>query len=114
MPNKILQGKLCVITGASSGIGPAIVRRYAEAGATLVLCARREEALSQLANECSDRYAAQCYVHSVDLTNAMDTDAFANAVLQDHQRVDVLVNNAGMGVQGTPLEGTCVFTIVHF
>lgn len=100
-----LQGKLCVITGASSGIGPAIAKRYAEAGATLVLCARRESALADLAAECSTSFNAQCYVHSVDLTSAKEADAFADAVLQDHGRCDVLVNNAGMGAHGTPLDG---------
>lgn len=101
----ILKGKLCVITGASSGIGPAIAYRYAQEGATLVLCARREAQLAQLASECSERYGAQCFIHAVDLTSSTDTQAFANAVIKDHGRLDVLVNNAGMAVEGTPLAG---------
>ncbi len=101
----LLEGKIALITGASSGIGPAIAQRYAKEGATLILCARRADALANLAEECSEKYSAQCIVHSTDLSMPQQVDALADAVLQEYGHVDILVNNAGMGVTGTPLTG---------
>lgn len=103
----LLKGKVALITGASSGIGPAIAQRYAREGATLILCARRSDALAGLAEDCNQRYATQCFVHTADLSKPQEVDSFVDAVLQGHAHVDVLVNNAGMGVTGTPLTGTC-------
>src|SRR6202045_514715 len=82
--------KVMLVTGASSGIGEAAARRLArEPGAALVLIARREERLRALAEELGGSFVA------VDL---LDDDAPARIrehVLERHQRLDLLVNNAG-------------------
>jgi uncharacterized protein len=85
--------RVALVTGASSGIGEATVRRLArEPGLSLVLVARREERLSELASELG---AERVSFVAVDL---LDDDAPARArdhVVERHGRLDLLVNNAG-------------------
>ncbi|WP_326552978.1 SDR family NAD(P)-dependent oxidoreductase [Micromonospora sp. NBC_01813] len=97
-----LDDRVVVVTGASSGIGRACARRFAAAGATLVLLARRENALETLATECRGR-GAQVLVTPLDVT---DADAMADAARQAvarFGRIDVWVNNAGVNLFG-PVE----------
>ena len=62
----------------------------------------------QVAKSCEAKGAASCEIHAVDLSQSEAVQSFAKAVLGKHKRVDVLVNNAGMGAPGQngPLEGT--------
>jgi NAD(P)-dependent dehydrogenase (short-subunit alcohol dehydrogenase family) len=89
-----LAGKVVVITGASSGIGEAIARRFASEGATLVLAARSVDKLSALEGELvaegGSATSMRCDVGQDD-----DVAELARFVLEGHPRVDVLVNNAG-------------------
>src|SRR5580658_2238352 len=89
-----LAGKVVVITGASSGIGEAIARRFASEGATLVLAARSVDKLSALEGELvaegGSATSMRCDVGQDD-----DVAELARFVLEAHPRVDVLVNNAG-------------------
>lgn len=85
-----LSGKVCLLTGASSGIGRALAARLADRGAVLALAARRESPL----------HSADGSVHRVDLSDPAEALALADAVLARHGRVDVLVNNAGVRVDG--------------
>jgi uncharacterized protein len=85
-------GKVCVVTGASAGIGEATARALAKAGATLVLAARREERLRDLAEELGPRASwVRC-----DVTEIPDLDRLRDQVADRHGRCDVLVNNAGV------------------
>lgn len=88
-----------LITGASSGIGEAIARRYAQAGANLVLSARRLERLESLAAELtSARQKAVAVVG--DVSRDGDMERVVSRALAEFGRVDVVVANAGFSVGG--------------
>jgi 3-oxoacyl-[acyl-carrier protein] reductase len=86
-----LSGRIAVVTGASAGIGLGIVRRLASEGATLLITARRENRLKEIAEEISPRPT----VFAADLTSAHGPNALATAVEKTFGRVDILVNCAG-------------------
>src|ERR1700747_1127422 len=101
-----LHGKWALITGASSGFGEEFARQYAAQGRPLVLVARRLEKLETLATEVRETYRVDVIVEQVDLSSVA-------AVIQLHQRlrergiaIDILINNAGHGLQGTFVDGT--------
>ena len=91
-------GKVVLVTGASSGIGRAASVRLASAGATLLLVARSEDLLAEVADEIA---AAGGTAHSYrcDLADLEQVDALVTKVLDRHDHVDVLVNNAGMSIR---------------
>jgi short-subunit dehydrogenase len=93
-----VDGSVMVITGASSGIGQATARAAAARGAHVVLGARREDRLRELAAELTGAVTRR-----TDVTVRADLDALVQAALDAHGRVDVLVNNAGQGLH-VPLE----------
>ena len=84
------------ITGASSGIGRATARAASAAGARVVLIARREELITTLASELDDALAVRC-----DITDRDQVEAAVAAAVERFGRVDVLINNAGQGLQAT-------------
>jgi short-subunit dehydrogenase len=89
-----IDGSVILITGASSGIGAATARAASRAGARLVLAARREDRVAQLAAELGDAIAVRC-----DVTDTTQVDALVDAALDAFGRIDVVVNNAGQGLQ---------------
>ena len=95
-----LDGTTAVVTGASSGIGDATARALAAEGATVALLARRRDKLEDLAQELG----AGAEVHEVDVTDADAVREAIEAVVRDHGRIDVLVNNAGYGTMDPALE----------
>ncbi|MBD3762846.1 SDR family oxidoreductase [Rhizorhabdus sp.] len=84
--------KIILITGASSGIGEATVRELAQAGAKLVIGARRSDRLQALAAELGPHVAWQ----ALDVTDGDSFEAFAAAAVARFGRVDALINNAGV------------------
>jgi len=95
-----------LVTGASSGFGEEFARQYAAQGRPLVLVARRFEKLQTLATELREKYRVDVITEQVDLSNVA-------AVVQLHQRlhergvaIDILINNAGHGLQGTFVDAT--------
>jgi hypothetical protein len=87
-----------LITGASSGIGAAIAREYAKRGKPLILTARREDRLTQLADELGKR--VPCFVIAADLADPAVPEALFFEIQANDLFVDTLVNNAGYGVPG--------------
>jgi NADP-dependent 3-hydroxy acid dehydrogenase YdfG len=87
-----LAGKTVLITGASSGIGEAAVRALASRGANLFIGARRDDRLATLARELGDNVAWR----KLDVTDADDVEAFADAAEARFGRIDAIVNNAGV------------------
>jgi NADP-dependent 3-hydroxy acid dehydrogenase YdfG len=88
-----LAGKVAIVTGASAGIGVAVARSLADAGANVVLAARRADRIEALARELpTDALAVAC-----DVADDAQVDALVGAALDRFGQVDVLVNNAGLG-----------------
>ena len=93
---KRLDGKLCVITGATSGVGYQAAKRLAQAGANLVLVCRNLGKAQQVRSEILDTYPVQVDVIRADFSHLSDVRTAAAAILEHHARIDVLINNAGM------------------
>ncbi len=91
-------GRNIMITGASSGIGKSAALELGEAGGTMLLVARRADQLQEVADEIQDR-GGVAYVHRCDLSETDDIDRMATEVLEQHETVDVLVNNAGKSIR---------------
>jgi NADP-dependent 3-hydroxy acid dehydrogenase YdfG len=87
--------KVVLVTGASSGIGEAIARELAAAGATVVLGARRLDRLDAIRAEI-EAEGGVAMARALDVTSAEDVAAFVEAARAAYGRVDVIVNNAGL------------------
>ena len=89
-----------MITGASSGIGAATAIAFARRGARLELGARRVDRLEAIAEKCRQAGAPDVYVRRVDVGESGDARVFVAGALRTHERLDVVVNNAGIGWMG--------------
>ncbi len=94
MSNNI-QGKVVVITGASSGLGEATARHLAALGAKVVLGARRLERLQTIAQDIMTA-GGEAAAFAVDVTRQQDLEALVQGALDAFGRVDVMINNAGL------------------
>lgn len=90
-----LTGRVAVVTGASSGLGVGVARALAQAGAHLVLAARRVDRLEALAVELGEA-GVEVLPVACDVTDASQVEALKDACLERFGRVDILVNNAGV------------------
>ncbi|QEI08859.1 SDR family oxidoreductase [Pigmentiphaga aceris] len=90
-----IQGKVVLVTGASSGIGEAVAKLLAERGAHVVLGARRVDRLEALAASIQAA-GGSVRVRALDVTQRDDMQAFADFATAEFGRVDVIVNNAGV------------------
>lgn len=93
-----LRGKVAVITGASSGIGRATMEAFAREGAIVMGTARREEALRE-GIAAVKRLGAEGTAIAADLEDPSTAERIAQTAIDDYGRLDVLVNNAGVGWQ---------------
>ena len=93
-----LDGHTVVITGASSGIGAQAARQIAERGATVCLLARRAEELDQVRDSITSA-GGSAHAYPVDLTDPDAADAVIKQLLDEHPRIDVLVNNAARSIR---------------
>jgi short-subunit dehydrogenase len=94
-----LKGKTVVITGASSGIGKAIALTLAKEGANLVLAARREALLQELASECEDLGGRAIAVRA-DVTLYSHLENLVDQAITFFGQIDYWINNAGVGAVG--------------
>ena len=95
---KAVEGRVVLITGASSGIGRATALRMSDAGATTLLVARSEGPLQELATEIEAR-GGDAVVFRCDLTDYDEIDALITKILDQIGPVDIIVNNAGMSIR---------------
>src|SRR3954471_11604154 len=91
-----LDGKTAIVTGASSGLGVAFAEGLAEAGADLAICARRTDKL-QATREKVEALGRRCVAVEADVSDPEQCTRVVEAAKEQLGRVDVLVNNAGMG-----------------
>ena len=89
-----------LITGASCGIGKELARVFAENHYSLILVARDRVRLEALAQELHHLYLVPIRVEVCDLSRRDDVEALISRIQSEHVVVDVLVNNAGVGVEG--------------
>jgi short-subunit dehydrogenase len=94
-----LKSKVVMITGASSGIGEAVAREFAARGADLILVARRTDRIQGLAEEMKARGGRAIAVPG-DVTRDGDMEGAAEAARKEFRTIDVVVANAGFGVNG--------------
>jgi NAD(P)-dependent dehydrogenase (short-subunit alcohol dehydrogenase family) len=100
-----LEGKLAVVTGASSGLGKETCRVLAGAGAKVVMVARNEDALEAAAQDIqAQQPAAQLTTQVMDLADLNSIRNAAVAILRQHPEIQLLINNAG--VMACPLQRT--------
>ncbi|MCU1356728.1 MAG: Short-chain alcohol dehydrogenase [Acidimicrobiales bacterium] len=101
--NGRLDGTVALITGASSGIGEATARALAAEGATVVAAARRKDRLDALVADIADQ-GGTAHALEVDVTDQPAAAAAVDGVAAEHGRLDIVVNNAGVMLNG-PIEG---------
>ena len=90
-----IEGKVVLVTGASSGIGAETARYLAAAGARVLMGARRVDRLAELAEEIRNAGGTAIY-RALDVTSRAANTAFVDAALAEFGQVDVIVNNAGI------------------
>ncbi|MBX6317625.1 SDR family oxidoreductase [uncultured Pigmentiphaga sp.] len=90
-----LEGKVTLVTGASSGIGRAIAIAFGELGAKVVVAARQREALEETANRVREA-GGEALVCVADISREDDVRRLFASAMEAHGRLDVLVNNAGV------------------
>ncbi|RLQ22995.1 SDR family oxidoreductase [Seongchinamella sediminis] len=98
-----LQGKVALVTGASSGLGAHFARTLAGAGATVVAAARRREKLQGLVQQIKDA-GGNALAVAMDVTDAASVTRALDAAEQDAGAIDILVNNAGVAGSRTCLK----------
>src|SRR5437867_11450369 len=91
------QGRIAVVTGASSGIGAAVAVDLAQRGATVVAVARREDRLKATVEACAAHTPASIE-HPADVSSRAACEEVVSATEATFGRVDILVNNAGISI----------------
>lgn len=91
-----MQGKIVLITGASSGIGKASAWKFAENGANLIITGRREERLIKLKSELEKKCKIEVRPLAFDIRNQQDVSSSLNSLEDKWKNIDILVNNAGL------------------
>jgi len=91
-----LAGKVAIVTGASSGLGVAFAVGLADAGADIAICARRVEKLEETKAQVLER-GRRCIAVQADVSDPNDCDRVVAETVEQLGKVDVLINNAGIG-----------------
>ena len=100
-----LTGKTALVTGASSGIGRHFAQSLAENGANVILAARRSDRLEQAVDEIQESGSSASWV-KLDVTNQDSVEQAFSDALERHDRIDIVINNAGVASAGKALDVT--------
>ena len=93
-----LSNKIAFITGASSGIGRACAEQFAELNVKLLLCARREKHLLQVAEDLRQRYQIEVHAISLDVSDPIAVEKKLRQLPDEWRAIDILINNAGLAL----------------
>jgi short-subunit dehydrogenase len=104
-----VSGKIAIITGASEGIGRATARRFAEAGAKVVVVARSREKLEELAKELRQQ-DREVLVLPADMRDPDSVQRMVDQAFEHYGRIDLLINNAGQSAAGM----VAAIDVAHF
>jgi serine 3-dehydrogenase len=99
-----LQNQTTLITGASAGIGLACAEMFAEAGARLILAARRKERLDELAKNLKSRFGTDVYTIALDVRDREAVKTSIEALPEAWRDIDILINNAGLSRGLEPIQ----------
>jgi NAD(P)-dependent dehydrogenase (short-subunit alcohol dehydrogenase family) len=91
-------GKVVLVTGGSSGIGLAAAHKFAEAGATTLICGRDPDKLQEACQEAQAR-GYEFIAYPADIADMADCDRFVKLLIENHGGVDFLINNAGRSIR---------------
>jgi serine 3-dehydrogenase len=91
-----LDGRITLVTGASSGIGQACARAFAAEGARLILAARRAERIHELAEELRSAHATETLVRELDVRDQPEVETMVRRLPKEWVAIEILVNNAGL------------------
>ena len=94
--SRLLTGKVALITGCNKGIGKSMVERFAEEGAIIYACARKEGSLETLAASMSKKYSTKIINSYFDVNDKVGVKEVFSKILKEQKRLDCLVNNAGI------------------
>lgn len=95
----MLQHKVVIITGASSGIGEATAYAFAKQGAKLMLAARNVKELQRVQHNCVSQFQAEVQTMPCDVSQLKDCEQLIQQTLQHFNAIDVLINNAGISMR---------------
>lgn len=95
--SNLLNGKVCIVTGASGGIGKPIVEKLSQQNIKLVLAARRGDVLEEIRNGLSNKEDVLCM--ECDVTQHKDLENLVNKTLEQFGAIDILINGAGVSSQ---------------
>ena len=107
-----LSGRVAIVTGASSGLGVTFAETLAEAGADIVICARRLDKLEETGRRIRD-LGARCLVVRTDVTESDQVDNLVERTIEEYGRIDILVNNAGAFFEGSRIADDLDFESVQ-
>lgn len=96
--------KIVLITGATSGIGEACARTFAQQGDQLILLARREDRLARVAQQLNNQYGVEIKQVLADVRNKESLSAALQELPADWKKVDILINNAGLSQGLDPID----------
>lgn len=98
-----MDGRICLVTGASRGLGRAMAEALAEAGASIVAVSRNPEQVQAVAAEIEKTHGRPCRGYACDVSDEDQVRVLVTRVIADFGRIDVLVNNAGINIR-KPIE----------
>lgn len=91
-----MDGRVCIVTGATSGVGYQAAKHLAKGGAHVVMVCRNREKAESVKTELESQHAARCDVVLADFSRLADVRTAAQAILSKYPHIDVLINNAGV------------------
>jgi len=98
-----ISGKTAIVTGGGRGIGEMIAEGFAEAGANIVVCSRREENCKEVSERLKGQYSIKTLALKCDVTNPEDIKNVVGKTVEEFGGIDILVNNSG-ATWGAPVD----------